>query len=144
MPEKEIPTWRDINAVHLRGRLGRDPEVRSTASGGSVVNFTLATSEKWKDKATGDKRERTEWHKVASFAENHVNTAASLKKGDRVELVGTLQTREWTDNSGGKRYTTEIVLRAWDTFVMVPEEPRDGARAAPKPASEDIDDSIPF
>ncbi|TNC51117.1 single-stranded DNA-binding protein [Rubellimicrobium rubrum] len=101
-----------VNKVILVGRLGRDPEVRSFQNGGKVVNLRLATSENWKDKATGERKERTEWHSVAIFNENLGRIAEQyLRKGSNVYVEGQLETRKWQDQSGQDRYTTEIVLR---------------------------------
>lgn len=101
-----------VNKVILVGRLGRDPEARSFSNGGKVVNLRLATSETWKDKATGERKERTEWHTVAIFNENLAGVAERfLRKGSNVYLEGQLETRKWQDQSGQDRYSTEIVLR---------------------------------
>jgi single-strand DNA-binding protein len=101
-----------VNKVILVGRLGRDPEVRNFQNGGKVVNLRLATSETWKDKATGERKERTEWHSVAIFNENLGRIAEQyLRKGSNVYVEGQLETRKWQDQSGQDRYTTEIVLR---------------------------------
>lgn len=100
-----------VNKVILVGNLGADPESRSFSNGGEVVNFTVATSENWKDK-DGNRQEKTEWHKVAIFNENLGRVAKSyLKKGSKVYLEGAIQTRKWQDNSGQDKYTTEIVLQ---------------------------------
>ncbi|HZF42899.1 MAG TPA: single-stranded DNA-binding protein [Sphingomonadaceae bacterium] len=100
-----------VNKVILVGNLGADPESRSFSNGGEVVNFTVATSENWKDK-DGNRQEKTEWHKVAIFNENLGRVAKNyLKKGSKVYLEGQLQTRKWQDNSGQDKYTTEIVLQ---------------------------------
>ena len=100
-----------VNKVILVGNLGRDPEVRSTQDGAKVANLSLATSESWKDKNSGERRERTEWHRVAIFNERLVDVAEKyLKKGSKIYIEGQLQTRKWTDQSGAERYTTEIVL----------------------------------
>jgi single-strand DNA-binding protein len=100
-----------VNKVILVGNLGRDPEVRSTQDGRKIVNLNLATSENWKDRGTGERRERTEWHKVVIFNENLGRIAEQyLKKGSTVYLEGQLQTRKWTDQQGQERYTTEVVL----------------------------------
>jgi len=100
-----------VNKVILIGNLGRDPEVRSTQSGGKVVNLNLATSENWKDKNTGDRQERTEWHRVVIFNERLGEVAERyLKKGSKVYVEGQLQTRKWTDKEGQERYTTEVVV----------------------------------
>ena len=101
-----------VNKVILVGNLGRDPEVRSFQNGGKVVNLRLATSENWKDKQTGERKERTEWHTVAIFNENLARIAEQfLKKGSKVYIEGQLETRKWQDQSGQDRYSTEVVLR---------------------------------
>src|ERR1700687_5677188 len=100
-----------VNKVILVGNLGRDPEVRSTQDGTKVANLSLATSESWKDKNSGERREKTEWHRIAIFNERLVDVAEKyLKKGSKIYIEGQLQTRKWTDQSGQERYTTEIVL----------------------------------
>lgn len=101
-----------LNKVHLIGNLGADPDVRRTQAGDPVVNLSLATSESWRDKQTGEKRERTEWHRVVIFNEHYADVAEKyLKKGSKVYIEGQLQTRKWQDNSGTDRYTTEVVLQ---------------------------------
>jgi len=96
----------------LIGNLGNDPEVRSFGNGGKVANFSLATSEKWKDKNTGDRKEKTEWHRVAVFGEGLVNVVERyVKKGSKLYIEGKLQTRKWQDRDGNDKYTTEIVLQ---------------------------------
>lgn len=101
-----------VNKVIIVGNLGRDPEVRSFPNGGKVVNLNIATSETWRDKASGERKERTEWHRVAIFNEALGKIAEQyLKKGSTVYLEGQLETRKWQDQSGAERYTTEIVLR---------------------------------
>ncbi|GAB3443247.1 single-stranded DNA-binding protein [Insolitispirillum peregrinum] len=101
-----------VNKVILIGNLGRDPEVRTTQNGGKIVNFTLATSETWKDRQSGERREKTEWHRVAVFNPNLADIAERyLRKGSKVYVEGALQTRKWTDQSGQERYTTEVVLQ---------------------------------
>ena len=101
-----------VNKVILVGNLGADPEVRRLNSGDAVVNMRIATSETWRDKSSGERRERTEWHNVVIFNENLVKVAEQfLKKGAKVYIEGQLQTRSWDDQSGQKRYTTEIVLQ---------------------------------
>ncbi len=101
-----------VNKVILIGNLGRDPEVRNTQSGSAIVHLNLATSESWKDKQTGERREKTEWHRVVIFNE-HLGKIAQqyLRKGSKVYLEGQLQTRKWTDQSGQEKYTTEVVLQ---------------------------------
>jgi single-strand DNA-binding protein len=101
-----------VNKVILIGNLGRDPEVRTFPSGGKVCNLRIATSETWRDKASGERKERTEWHSVAIYNENLVRIAEQyLKKGSKVYLEGQLETRKWQDQSGADRYTTEVALR---------------------------------
>ena len=101
-----------VNKVILVGNLGRDPEVRSFPNGGKVCNLRIATSETWRDRATGERKERTEWHSVAIFNENLAKIAEQyLKKGSKVYIEGQLETRKWQDQSGADRYSTEVVLR---------------------------------
>jgi single-strand DNA-binding protein len=101
-----------VNKVILIGNLGKDPEIRSTNDGTRIANFTLATSENWRDKASGERRERTEWHRVVIFNERLAEVAEKyLKKGAKVYVEGALQTRKWTDKDGQERYTTEVVLQ---------------------------------
>ncbi|WP_297537351.1 single-stranded DNA-binding protein [Roseovarius sp.] len=110
-----------VNKVILIGNLGRDPEVRTFQNGGKVCNLRIATSETWKDRNTGERRERTEWHTVAIFSEGLVRVAEQyLRKGSKVYLEGKLQTRKWQDQSGQDKYSTEIVLQGFDsTLVML-------------------------
>src|SRR5208283_5043427 len=98
--------------VILVGNLGKDPEIRTLSSGDRVANLTLATSETWRDKSSGERKEKTEWHRVVIFNDNLVKVAESyLKKGAKVYIEGSLQTRKWTDNTGAEKYSTEIVLQ---------------------------------
>ncbi|ASM72531.1 MULTISPECIES: single-stranded DNA-binding protein [Roseobacteraceae] len=115
-----------VNKVILIGNLGRDPEVRSFQNGGKVCNLRIATSENWKDRNTGERKERTEWHSVAIFNEGLVRVAEQyLKKGSKVYIEGQLQTRKWQDQSGQDRYSTEIVLQGFNsTLTML--DGRDG------------------
>ena len=118
-----------INKVILIGNLGRDPEVRTFQNGGKVCNLRIATSENWKDRNTGERRERTEWHSVAIFNENLARLAEQyLRKGSKVYIEGKLETRKWQDQSGQDRYSTEVVLRPYAgelTFL----DGRDGPQA---------------
>jgi single-strand DNA-binding protein len=98
-----------VNKVLLIGRLGRDPEVRYTPDGTAIANFSIATSEEWKDKKTGEKQERTEWHRIVAFRRLGEICGEYLSKGRQVYIEGRLQTRDWQDKDGNKRYTTEIV-----------------------------------
>src|ERR671938_720520 len=101
-----------VNKVILVGNLGKDPEVRRMGSGEPVVNLSVATSESWKDKSTGERKEKTEWHRVVIFNENLARVAEQyLKKGSKVYVEGQLQTRKWTDQSGQERYSTEVVIQ---------------------------------
>lgn len=103
-----------VNKVIIVGNLGRDPEVRSFQNGGKVVNLRIATSETWRDRNTGERKERTEWHSVAIFSEPLAKIAEQyLRKGSKVYIEGALETRKWQDQSGQDRYTTEIVLRPY-------------------------------
>lgn len=103
-----------VNKVILIGNLGRDPEVRSFPNGGKVVNLRIATSERWRDRNTGENRERTEWHSVAIFNEALARVAEQyLRKGSKVYIEGQLETRKWQDQSGQDRYSTEVVLRPY-------------------------------
>jgi single-strand DNA-binding protein len=103
-----------VNKVIIVGNLGRDPEVRSFQNGGKVVNLNIATSETWRDKQSGERKERTEWHRVAILNENLAKIAEQyLKKGSKVYIEGQLETRKWQDQSGAEKYTTEIVLRPY-------------------------------
>ncbi|MBM3567251.1 MAG: single-stranded DNA-binding protein [Alphaproteobacteria bacterium] len=100
-----------VNKVILVGNLGRDPESRSTQDGGQIVNLSVATSESWRDKSSGERKEKTEWHRVVIFNENLAKIATQyLKKGSKVYLEGQLQTRKWTDKEGAEKYTTEVVI----------------------------------
>jgi len=110
-----------LNKVMLIGNLGADPEVKSFQNGGKVCNLRIATSENWKDRNTGERQERTEWHSVAIFSEGLVNVCERfLRKGSKVFIEGQLQTRKWQDQSGNDRYSTEIVLRGFNgTLTML-------------------------
>ena len=158
-----------VNKVILVGNLGADPEVRRLGSGEPVVNLRIATSENWRDKATGERREKTEWHTVVIFNENLAKVAEQyLKKGSKVYLEGQLQTRKWQDKTGADRYSTEIVLQRYRGEMTLLDgrgegggrgemEDRSGGsefgRSAPmerRPAmagggrAADLDDDIPF
>jgi single-strand DNA-binding protein len=122
-----------INKVILVGNLGRDPEIRSTQDGMRIANLAVATSETWRDKMSGERKERTEWHRVVIFNERLAEVAEKyLKKGSKVYIEGALQTRKWTDNSGQERYTTEIVLQRFRGELTM----LDGARGAGGPPIE--------
>jgi single-strand DNA-binding protein len=116
-----------VNKVILIGNLGRDPEVRSFQNGGKVCNLRIATSETWKDKNSGERREKTEWHTVAIFQEGLVRIAEQyLKKGSKVYIEGQLQTRKWQDQSGADRYSTEVVLQGFGGTLTMLDGPSGG------------------
>lgn len=141
-----------VNKVILVGALGRDPESRSFQNGGKVVNLRVATSESWKDKGSGERKERTEWHSVAIFSEGLANVAEKyLRKGSKVYLEGQLQTRKWQDQKGEDRYSTEVVLQGFNAALVLLDKADGGAREperelTPVGASawDDDADSVPF
>jgi single-strand DNA-binding protein len=151
-----------VNKVILVGNLGRDPEVRSTQDGREVANFTLATSESWKDRNTGERKEKTEWHRIVIFNDGLINIVKNyLKKGSKVYIEGQLQTRKWTDQSGQEKFTTEVVLQGFGSqLTMLDPRTREGgdsagynqshsapataSSGAKQPATELLDDEIPF
>ncbi len=120
-----------VNKVILVGNLGKDPEVRSMNSGDKVVNLSIATSETWRDKATGERKEKTEWHRVVIFNEQLAKVAEQyLKKGSTVYIEGQLQTRKWTDNTGAEKYSTEVVLQKFRGELTMLGGRGDGAGAS--------------
>ncbi len=155
-----------VNKVTLIGNLGRDPEVRFSQNGDKIANLSIATSESWNDKASGERREKTEWHRVVIFNKHLADIAEKyLKKGSKVYLEGALQTRKWTDNSGVEKYTTEVVLGNFKGELTMLDGRSDGGGGGggysgggggggsqepdygPGPgggAGDDLDDEIPF
>lgn len=140
-----------VNKCIIVGNLGADPEVKSFSNGGRIANLRIATSESWKDKATGDRKERTEWHSVTIQGDGLVGIAERyLRKGSKVYIEGKLQTRKWQDQSGNDRYTTEVVVGMGGALTMLdgPQgETRkpDGSRGAPvQDAYDDLSDDVPF
>jgi single-strand DNA-binding protein len=155
-----------VNKVILIGNLGRDPEVRTMQNGGKVCNMSIATSERWRDKTSGEMNEKTEWHRVVIFDEKLVDVAEKyLQKGRKVYLEGQLQTRKWTDQSGVEKYSTEVVLQRFRSVLVLLDSRADsgagagdyggggasydqseksGGGGAPVPAGADLDDEIPF
>ena len=118
-----------VNKVIIIGNLGQDPEVRNFPSGGKVCNFSVATSENWKDKNTGERRERTEWHRVSITSEPLVRVAEQyLRKGSKVYLEGQLETRKWQDQSGQDKYTTEVVLRPYRSELTMLDSKSEGSQ----------------
>jgi len=108
-----------VNKVILIGNLGQDPEIRYMPNGGAVANLTLATSESWKDKATGETKEKTEWHRISIFGKLAEIAGEYLKKGSKIYVEGKLQTRKWQDQSGADRYSTEVVLQGFDGVMQM-------------------------
>ena len=157
-----------VNKVILVGNLGRDPEVRSTQDGRKIVNLSLATSENWKDKTSGERREKTEWHRVVIFSEGLCRVVEQyLKKGSKVYIEGQLQTRKWTDQQGVEKYSTEVVLQGFNSALTMLDRAGGGGSSefgndntsdfgASRPAARqpamagagakrgDLDDEIPF
>ncbi|HEV2335977.1 MAG TPA: single-stranded DNA-binding protein, partial [Stellaceae bacterium] len=118
-----------VNKVILVGNLGRDPEIRSTQDGMRIANLNLATSESWRDRNTGERKEKTEWHRVVIFNERLTELAEKyLKKGSKVYVEGALQTRKWIDNAGVEKYTTEVVLTRFRGELTMLDSARDGGR----------------
>jgi single-strand DNA-binding protein len=119
-----------VNKVILVGNLGNEPEVRNLPSGGKVVNLSVATSERWRDRNTGEQREKTEWHRVVIFSEGLAKVAEQyLRKGSKVYLEGQLQTRKWQDQSGQDKYSTEIVLQGFNASMVLLDGRGEGAGA---------------
>ncbi|MFN2473411.1 MAG: single-stranded DNA-binding protein [Sphingomicrobium sp.] len=164
-----------VNKVILVGNLGKDPESRSFANGGKVVSFSIATSENWKDRASGERKEKTEWHNVSIFSEGLAGVAERfLRKGSKVYLEGQLETRKWQDQSGNDRYTTDVVLRNFNSAMVLLDPKGEGGtgggsrggydegfgnggssfgggggsrpQSRPQPAAfdTDLDDDVPF
>ncbi|MBG6246688.1 ssDNA-binding protein (plasmid) [Candidatus Symbiopectobacterium sp. 'North America'] len=158
---------RGVNKVILVGNLGQDPEIRYMPNGGAVANLTLATSESWRDKQTGETKEKTEWHRVVLFGKLAEVAGEYLRKGSQVYIEGSLQTRKWTDQAGVEKYTTEVIVNIGGTMQMLggrqqnagnnsgwgqPQQPQSGNQeAAGQPNSQanntppvDFEDDIPF
>ena len=150
-----------VNKVILVGNLGKDPEVRSFQNGGRVASFSVATSESWKDKSSGERKEKTEWHRVSVLNEALVGIVEKyLKKGSKVYLEGQLETRKWTDKEGRDQYSTEVVLRPYRGELTMLDGASGGGRSAmptqddvpsfgpsagsPMSSAPELDDQIPF
>jgi len=149
-----------VNKVILIGNLGRDPEVRSFQNGGRVASFSIATSESWKDKASGERKERTEWHRISIMNDNLVTICERyLKKGAKVYIEGQLETRKWTDKDGQEKYTTEVVLRPYRGELTMLDAKGSGGgsssfgggqdmpamdQSSGSSGASDLDDEIPF
>jgi single-strand DNA-binding protein len=150
----------DLNRVDLIGRLGADPDMKKTNGGNTIANLSIATSESWRDKQSGERREKTEWHKVVIFQEGLAKVAENyLKKGSKVFISGKLQTRKWQDQSGNDRYSTEIVLNGFDAKLSLLDGKGDGdggsggggrssggggGSGGGRNSQQDLDDDIPF
>ena len=161
---------RSVNKVILVGNLGKDPESRSFQNGGKVVSFSVATSESWNDRASGERKEKTEWHNVSIFSEGLARVAEQyLRKGSKVYLEGQLETRKWQDQSGNDRYSTDVVLRQFNSAMVLLDSRGEGGsggrsggfeedfgggssggsqrtQSRPQPAAfdSDLDDDVPF
>jgi len=144
-----------VNKVILVGNLGKDPEVRRMTSGEPIVNLSVATSDTWRDKASGERKERTEWHRVVIFNENLAKVAEQfLRKGSKVYLEGALQTRKWTDKDGNEKYSTEVVLQRFRGELVMLDGRSEGGGASRErivasdaPAAfqrDEMEDEIPF
>ncbi len=143
-----------VNKVIILGTLGRDPEVRTFQNGNKVCNLRVATSETWKDKQSGERKERTEWHSVAIFSEPLTRIAEQyLRKGSKVYLEGQLETRKWQDQSGQDRYSTEVVLRPYKGELTLLDKREDSgdrhggsglSDEGLRPSTSELDDEIPF
>ncbi|MCP4695254.1 MAG: single-stranded DNA-binding protein [Gammaproteobacteria bacterium] len=134
-----------VNKVILVGNLGRDPEVRFSQDGKKIVNFSIATSESWKDKSTCERREKTEWHRIVVFSDGLAGIAERfLKKGSKVYIEGALQTRKWTGNDGFEKYTTEIVLQGYNaTLTMLDSAGNNTGAAGGESSGSDNNGSSP-
>src|SRR5665213_110062 len=131
-----------INKVILVGNLGRDPEIRSTNDGTRIANLALATSESWRDRNSGERKERTEWHRVVIFNERLVEIVEKyVRKGSKLYIEGALQTRKWTDNAGVEKYSTEIVLQRFRGELTMLDGARSGGGGAAMEGGGDYDDS---
>lgn len=143
-----------LNKVLLIGNIGRDPEIRTTQDGKEIASFSLATSEVWKDRNSGEKREKTEWHRVVIFSQPLVNVIKNYaRKGSKVYIEGALQTRKWTDQAGAEKYSTEIVLQAYNSTLLLLDNKQSSGEYTEKSSShapsirddDEIDsDDIPF
>ena len=144
----------NLNKVQIIGNVGKDPEIRTTSDGKEIANLVVATSEFWKDKNSGEKKEKTEWHKIVIFSDTLTNVVKNyVKKGSKIYIEGALQTRKWTDSNNQERYTTEIVLQAYNSSLLLLDskgngdsgtEKKDRGQSFPSSLAEELDDEIPF
>lgn len=138
-----------LNRVMLIGKLGRDPEVRTMQSGQKVANLSLATSESWKDKATGERKEKSEWHRVVLFGQPAEVAEKYTAKGSKVYVCGSLQTRKWTDKDGVEKYSTEVVVQGFGGELILLDKPASDRPVADSGRAtgghmQDVNDDIPF
>jgi single-strand DNA-binding protein len=141
-----------LNKVTLIGNLGRDPEIRTTNDAKEIANFSLATSESWKDKATGEKKDKTEWHRIVCFNEGLVKVIKEyVKRGTKLYIEGQLQTRKWLDNANQEKYTTEVVLQGYNSnLVLLSSNSKESSKGqgsnqnSNATPDDDLDDEIPF
>tara|TARA_Y100000310_G_C20562508_1_gene753749 strand:+ start:215 stop:658 length:444 start_codon:yes stop_codon:yes gene_type:complete len=146
-----------LNLVQLIGNVGRDPEVRYSQSGNKIVTLSIATSDRWTDKNTGEKREKTEWHRIVCFSEGLCQVFEDwVRKGSQIYVSGALQTRKWTGNDGVEKYTTEVVLQGFNSTLKLLGKPGGGGHqeddpgpsdpdpAQQGPLEEELSDEIPF
>ncbi len=146
-----------LNKVTLIGNVGKDPEIRTTSDGREIASFSLATSESWKDKSSGERKEKTEWHRIVIFSEPLVNLVKNyVKRGSKLYLEGSLQTRKWVDNTGQERFTTEIVLQGYSANITLLDSRSTDAESFASGGSNnassnvkefahsELDDEIPF
>lgn len=147
-----------LNKVTLIGNLGKDPEIRTTNDGKEIASFSLATSESWKDKATGERKERTEWHRIAVFSDGLVGVIKNyVQKGSKLYIEGSLQTRKWQDASGVDKYSTEVVLQNFNSTLILLDARGESGASRPVSAGKsgasaneqmmehsELDDEIPF
>ena len=140
-----------LNRASILGRVGKDPEINSTQGGKEIASFSVATSDVWRDKATGEKKERTEWHRIVVYSESLVGIIKQyVRKGSHLYIDGAIQTRKWSDKDGVERYTTEIVLQGYASKIMLLDSKGDNEQSDHGKAkqnayvADDIDDSIPY
>lgn len=134
-----------VNKAILVGNVGRDPEVRTLANGNAVANLSVATTEKWRDKQSGEMKERTEWHRVVAFGPLAMVIQNHVRKGSKVYVEGAIGTRKWTDKAGVEKFSTEITLQGFNATLIVLDGKGEGAATAPPPIEKaDDDSSIPF
>jgi single-strand DNA-binding protein len=156
-----------VNKVILVGNVGQDPDIRNTSDGREIANFSLATTESWKDKNSGEKKDKTEWHRIVIFSQGLVNIVKNyVKKGSKLYIEGQLQTRKWTDNNGIEKFTTEVVLQNFNSTLQMLDSGRSGGASvssdegysagsssnnaknksatASDNIAEELDDDIPF